>query len=274
MPHFFYTTIALLICFQALCAQSFYKTNPISIAEGAIGSTTNNVWSNMTNPSGIANSSNYQLGASYTIPYAINELSSQNISLILPTSLGHLGGYYHKFGAHSYNEQTLGISYAKSFSPILSLGFSINYIQYQVSSNNNKGTPYSSIGMQINPLHDFTLGLSLINPENTQLEMNSESIFLPSIYTFGIKWHNSDNLSLSYEFEKEQQHTSISKVGISYTHHNYLWIRAGILGQPMIYSLGLGIKLNAIVIDAGFATHPELGNTSSIGLTFKPEARK
>ncbi len=228
----------------------------------------------MTNPSGTAYLKSFSTAISYTIPYTINELSSKNICTTLPTQLGNFSAFYNKFGSLKYNEQTIAIGYAKAFNSHLSIGFNFNYIHYQLSNKINKGTPYSSLGFQIIPIKNIKIGALVINPENTQITINEEDATLPSLYTIGLQWISSKYFTVSYELEKELHYTSISKIGLAYAHKNFLWFRTGILGKPMAYTLGLGLRIQSFTVDLAFATHNELGNTSSIGLTFQPQTKK
>ena len=86
-----------------------------SSAMGGSSVSLSDFWSVNNNQAGIANYKSFATGFYYEDKYLLKELSLKAFSFIFPTSSGVFGFNYSYFGYNLYNEQKLGIAYAKIF---------------------------------------------------------------------------------------------------------------------------------------------------------------
>ena len=84
----------------------------------------------------------------------------------------------------------------------------------------------------------------------------------------GISYQFSDKVRTNVEVEKDMEMPFSVKVGIEYYPVEYLYIRAGIITNPTMPTLGFGIVKGRFNLDFSSAFHSALGVTPSLGMTY------
>ncbi len=91
---------------------------------------------------------------------------------------------------------------------------------------------------------------------------------LPAEINTGISYKVSEKVLIAISAKQNSLQVLSTQLGLEYIFHSNLYFRFGWQTLPISESFGFGLKLNRIYLDMAIKTHPTLGNSSSVGLTF------
>ncbi len=239
------------------------------IAQGATGVASKGISSLQSNPSGSTSIKQITIAANYFMPYFTQELSNQNLSLVLPTKYGNVFSILDRFGYNLYNENRLTIGYAKSLSPAFNLCFQFNIQHNQIFETGSGQQIFSCLGIQFSPHNTVNIGFFAFNPEKANIKINTTKEAIPSYLNLGFRWQVQSNFSISSELNKTINYNTITKFGLEYKINRILTSRIGAYGKPMTYTLGIGVKMKSITIDTSMTNHQTLGISSGIGISYQ-----
>ncbi len=255
-------------------SQSTFNLSNESIAQGCTGVATKSISSLYSNPAGSTTIKDYSLTANYFMPYFIQELSNQSLALIIPTKYGNTYGIIDRNGYKLYNENRLTIGFAKNISPLISLSFQLNLQHNQIMESGNGQQLFSCIGIQFNPHSSVTIGFFAFNPEKASIKINTYREDIASYVNLGIKWQPYSNFSISSEINKTINYNTITRFGLEYTINQILITRIGVYGKPLVYTLGMGLKIESLTFDIAMTNHQNLGISSGLGISYKFPSKK
>ena len=227
-------------------------------------------WSAMNNQAGIALTTKPSVGIFYENRFLINELSTKSIAGIVPTKYGVFAATYNNFGYNKYNEQKIGLAYARSFGKYLRIGLQLDYLVI-VQGNNygNKNNITFEIGLQSDVSEKVTLGAWVYNPIMVKIA-NFDNEKTPAILRFGFTWHISDNFLTTLEAEKN---TSIKPIvirgGVEYSIQSKYFFRTGFSTNNEIFSFGMGLYIKHLTFDISAIMHETLGFSPQTSLIFR-----
>ncbi len=205
---------------------------------------------------------------------AADGLNSFLFGLAYPhQKIGTLGLSVHYFGYGPYNEQKIGLSYAKKLFKRLSIGAQFNYIGTRFG-NSYYGAAHAftfELGILTKITKHLHLAAHVFSPARIELP-NGEA--LPSVFKIGMAYLPSTKLRLTAEVEKNLVHPVNAKFGIEYQAIEVLYIRAGLATTPVLASFGLGLKLKALRIDLATSYHTTLGLSPSLSVSYEIASSK
>ena len=181
-------------------------------------------------------------------------------------SIGTIGLSVHYFGYDRYNEQKIGLAYARKLFKRMSIGAQFNYIATRIGGG--YGTAHSftfEIGILAKVTKHFHLAAHAFSPARIELR-NGDA--LPSIFKLGAAYLPSDKVRLTAEIEKDLENPFNGRFGVEYNPISILYIRAGVSTSPLMASFGLGIHMKGLKIDVATSYHTVLGFTPSLSLTY------
>ncbi|MFK5856451.1 MAG: hypothetical protein QM503_10000 [Bacteroidota bacterium] len=227
-------------------------------------------WSAMNNQAGMAKFTKPMVGIYYESRFLLNELSSKSIAGLLPTKYGVFAATYNHFGYELYNDQKIGLAYARAFGDKIRIGLQLDYLQTKLGNNyGTKGNVTFEIGIQTDINQNFTIGAWVFNPIMVKLaEFDDEK--LPAIYKLGFAWHISDIFLATVEAEKS---TAINPIifrgGIEYELNKRFFFRTGFSTNKEIFSFGMGIVIKYLRFNISTIMHESLGFSPQASLIFE-----
>ena len=99
-----------------------------SNATGSCSVSLSDFWSIQNNPAGMADYRFFSAGLSYENRFFMKELSLYDLALMMPVKIGTIGLSYSRFGFENFNENKLGLAFARAFSPYFKMGLKIDYL--------------------------------------------------------------------------------------------------------------------------------------------------
>ncbi len=237
------------------------------LAMGDAAATFSDIHSIFSNQAGIA----FMEGLGFSVGAERRFLTSEINSIIggfaYPTNAGTFGLSLNYFGFSGYNEQKIGIAYARKLSKKISIGAQLDYLGYSIPDYGSKSLFTFELGVQAQLIENLTIGAHIFNPIRQEVVPDEK---VPTIFRLGAGYSPGKNLTITGEFEKDIDFDMVFKAGVEYFLIDILCLRAGVSTNPLLNSFGLGLKLkNGLMIDLASSYHYDLGFTPAISVSFE-----
>lgn len=229
----------------------------------------NDFWSIQNNPAGLANCHFLSAGFSYENRFLMKELSFYNAGVVMPLKFGTLGLSYSRFGFENYNENKLGLTYAKAFGPHLKMGLKLDYLLFKFSGDYAKRrTATFELGIQSDITDDLYIGVYIFNPINVKLKA-AVNQRVPVILRFGLAYSITKDFLATTEVEYNSESRFDYRIGLEYNTLKDFYIRVGVHTNPATACFGVGYTLNRVIIDISATMNQYTGVSFQSSLIFK-----
>lgn len=226
------------------------------------------VWAIRYNQGALADLRQISIGASYENRFLVQGMGVQSLAIALPVKRGTFGINYTGFGDDLYRESKIGLAYGMKLSDKFNLGIRLNYHALRLGNNYGKADNLTfEVGLLAKPTKKLQIGFHLFNPTQTKLNEYQNEI-IPVIMNLGLSYKFSDKVRTNIEVEKDIEMPYSFKAGVEYYPVEYLYVRAGIITNPAMPTIGFGIKKAKFNLDFSSAFHPALGITPSLGMRY------
>ncbi len=269
------TFIIVLSCWSTqLHAQN--SSAPMAGARGlAMGDASvafTDIHSIFSNQAGIA----FMEGLGFSIGAERRFLTSEINSIVggfaYPTNAGTFGLSLNYFGFSGYNEQRIGLAYARKLSKKISLGAQVDYLGYSIPDYGNKSIFTFELGVQAQLIEELYIGAHVFNPVRQEVVPDEK---VPTVFKLGAAYIPNKKLTITGELEKDIDFDFVFKAGVEYFLIDILCLRAGFSTEPILNSFGMGLKLkNGLMIDLASSYHYDLGFTPAISIAFEMNKNK
>lgn len=199
--------------------------------------------------------------------FNLGELQSFAAAGALPTASGAFGLSLQYFGFEAYNEQKIGLAYARRLADGLSLGGQFVLLNTRIPEYGNQIRLTFELGFQAELLPELTLAAHVYSPLRVETLAGE---YLPSILRVGAAYHPSESVTLTVEVEKDIDFPLRTKGGMEYQVIEPLFLRAGFATGPAGFSFGAGYLVSDLLrIDFGSYYHQQLGFTPAVSLVYQ-----
>lgn len=202
--------------------------------------------------------------------FLLSATTSYAAVAVIPTGKGNFGLNLGYAGFKNFNENRLGLAYARHLGKKVALGIQFNHYGYRVPGYQNAAAIFWEAGMivQLSPL--LRGGMQVYNPIGGRLGKNSEEK-IASACRMGLGYDASDQFFVSAEIIKEEDKPVNVQAGFQYRFARSFFARAGFLGESGSAFAGAGIGWKNLRLDLSAAYHASLGFSPGILLvtTFK-----
>ncbi len=204
--------------------------------------------------------------------FMLQELSSTSLAAAFKTKQGNFGVQANYFGFKNFNENKVGLAYARNLGSKLAIGAQFNYYNYRVPAYNSASALNFELGVIAHLTEKLNAGLHIYNPVGGELNQ-TEKEKLASAYKLGFGYDASDQFYISAEFVKEQDQAVNVVGGISYQFARKFFARGGFVSETGSAFAGFGVGLNVFRLDVAANYHPQLGLSPGLSLiaNFKKE---
>ncbi len=272
----------LLLSFIILAAITFQvkatgENKPQGARSAGMGGSSvvlTDIWSVYNNQAALAGIHNISFATYFSNRFAVKELSTKSFAFALPVSAGTFGLSYSNFGYSLYNENKIGLAFAKQLWNILSVGIQIDYFRTHLGEDyGNHNNISGEIGILAEPIKNFVIGAHLTNPTKTKIA-DYQDERMPTIFRLGVGYTFSDKVTVSVEGMQELDEDIVFKTGIEYNIVKNLYLRTGISTNPVLNSFGLGLLFKNFKADMAFSKHPVLGYSTHFSLSYQLGGKK
>ena len=261
--------LALLLLPLSLAAQNGMPASAGArgLAMGQTGLTFADINSIFSNQAGLAFLEGPAFLAFAEQRFMLEELQSFSFGGALPTSTGTFGLSLNHFGFDDYNEQRVGLAYARRLFSRVALGAQFLMLNTRIPEYGNKAAFTFELGALLELIPQLEFGVHLFSP--ARVEVAPEE-YLPSVLRMGLRYFPSNSLNLLAEVEKDLDHPVRVKMGAEYKAAEPLALRFGMATQPVALSFGVGYRLpNGLGLDVASSYHQLLGFTPAAGLNYQ-----
>ncbi len=264
--------VFLFLCCCIYTANAGDHNPPAGARAAALGNsavTYKDIWASFHNQAGLAFLKEPVAGISHEQRFMLNELSSNAAAFALPTKeLGTFALSVSYFGYKLYNEQKIGLAYAKNFGDKISAGVQFDYLGTSISEGYGSKAAFTvEAGFQALLVKDLWIGVHVYNPTQVKLsDYYNEKI--PSLLTLGLNYSFSDKVNISVETEKDLDADAIIRGALEYHPVKQFYLRGGIASDPLLSSFGFGLELQNFVIDLAASYHQDLGFSPVISIAY------
>lgn len=270
----------VLICQVLLFASN--ENSPIGGRSAALANssvTLNDFWSVHNNQAGLAFFDHIAFGFYYENRYMVKELGLRAGAFVVPTKSGVFGLNYNYFGYTKYNEQKIGLAYARKFGEYFSIGLQLDYLSTRIAEDyGNKNTFTFELGIRTKLSESFVIAAHIYNPIGVKIE-DEYNERIPTIFKLGLSYKLSDKLLLAIETEKDLVYKPLIRGGIEYEIVEQAIVRFGYSTLPSttgsqnfsissLYSFGFGLNLNKLKIDFSSTIHQTLGWSPQVSVSY------
>ncbi len=216
------------------------------------------------NPAGLTSIENFGALATAETRFAGTGILLGGAGAVIPSDLGVFGINLTYYGLPAYNEQSVGLSYARQLFESFSLSVQAKLFNTSIEEYGSQFTISGTLGLQAKISKSITVGTYIQNPIRSEITPGQ---FLPTIISIGAQYAFPEKLKLLLSIEKDLERAFGIQAGVEYQPAEQLFLRVGVNSYAPELSFGLGFKISEkIRIDAMAAYHQILG--LSPGFTF------
>ncbi len=231
--------------------------------------TLSDAWSPWQNVATTAFIENPLAGFGLSQRYFLPELALFQSSYLQPSSLGVFNLAARYFGFEDYNQSTLGLGYARQFSPYYSFGLQLNYHHLHIaeSSHSSPSSITFDVGMLAKATDQLHFALSISNPSYFYLNEQTQERH-PLVWSLGSSYLFSEHFLLCGSLEKQLGKNERYGLGAEYLPLDLLSLRAGMRFQPHSSHFGIGLNYHLLHFDLGYEYAGPLGNNAAASFQF------
>ena len=224
---------------------------------GAYSKQHNDVFSFVNNQASLAQTKNAAVGAYAERRFLLTETSVYTLAAAFPTRKGNFGINIKYSGFKNFNENQIGLAYARKLGAKIDIGVQFNYYGYRVPSVNTASTVNAELGAIVHLTEKLNAGIHIYNPIGGKFNKTDEK--LTSAFKFGLGYDASDKFFVSAELVKEENFPVNLNAGVQYRFSRQFFARAGIASATNNLYAGAGLAWSNFRLDISGSYHPQLG---------------
>ena len=195
--------------------------------------------------------------------FLLSAASAYRFVAAMPSRMGNFGFQLDYAGFKNFNENRLGVAYARKLGHNVDAGIQFNYYGYRIPGYGNASAIYFEGGAIIHLTDKLVSGVQVVNPVGGKLGKTGAEK-LASSYRIGLGYEVSDNFFAGGEVIKEEDKRINVITGFQYHFSPGFFARAGIMSESGSGYAGAGIVMGKMRLDISAGYHPQLGLTPGI----------
>jgi len=256
--HLFSHFYLLLLLSHSGAAQSLRQPiSAIYVGLGAYSIQHNDAFSFTNNQAALAQTKNVTAGVYGEQRFLLSATSLYTAAIAIPTKTGNFGISLKYAGFKNFNENQVGLAYARSLGAGVDIGVQFNYYGYRVPSYSNANTLTVEMGAIIHLTEQLNAGIHVYNPIGGRFIKTGEK--LAAAYKIGLGYDASEKFFVSAEIVKEEDFPANVNAGMQYQFMQQFFARAGIASATSLAYAGVGIGWKNFRLDVSGSYHPQLG---------------
>lgn len=210
--------------------------------------------------------------------FMLSETGKYTLAASLPTRLGNFGVQLNYAGFKNFNENKIGLAYARKLGKLVDVGVQFNYYSYRVPVYGNASAINFELGMLIHLTDKLNAGIHVYNPVGGKLGSSTASLStaeekLASSYKAGLGYDVSERFFIGAEIIKVEDKAVNIIAGLQYQFARQFFIRAGFLSESTTAYAGAGLAWKNLRLDITSSYHPQLGLSPGILLVMSFKAK-
>ena len=236
--------------------------------QGAYSTTHVDVFAFVNNQAGLARVKHLSAGIYSERRFLLTETSLHIAALAIPSKLGNFGINVKYAGFKNFNENQIGLAYARSLGTLVDIGLQFNYYAYRVPSYNNAGAVNFELGAIFHLTSSLNAGIHVYNPVGGHLGNTGEK--LSAVYKMGLGYDASQKVFVIAEIVKEEDFPVNINAGLQYRFVKQFFIKTGFSTASSTAYGGAGISWNNFQLEINGSYHQQLGWSPGFLLMMNP----
>lgn len=226
-----------------------------------------------SNQAGLAFLEDMSFSIGADMRFFTTDISSYSLAYAYPLEkAGTFGLTVNYYGFSGYNEQRIGLAYARKLSEKLSIGAQFDYLGFAIPEYGRKSIFTFELGMHAQLIENLSVGIHIFNPVRQEVVPGEK---VPTVFKLGAAYNPNKKLVVAGELEKDIEMKMQFKAGLEYFIIDILALRAGVSTNPTQNSFGIGLRLdNGLKMDVATSYHYTLGFTPAISLSYGIKKKK
>ena len=252
---------ALILCFTCKLTAAQSLRYPIALPYAGLetySGSQNDPLAFTGNQAALANVKQGGIGLYSERRFLLAETTSYVLANVIPTAMGNFGVQLNYAGFKNFNENKIGLAYARSLGPKIDVGIQFNYYSYRIPAYSGASTINFEAGTIIHFTNKLNGGIHIYNPTRSKLGKDSDEQ-LAAAYKIGLGYDASESFFVSGEIIKEEDKPVNVLAGIQYRFAKQFFFRAGFISESTTAFTGAGVGWNNLRIDISASYHPQLG---------------
>ena len=229
----------------------------IYLGLGAYSTKHNDIFSFVNNQAALAQIKHPAAGVYCERRFLLQATSLYTATIAVPSRMGNFGISLKYAGFKSFNEQQIGVAYARTLGKKVDIGIQFNYYGYRVPAYSNANTVNFEMGALIHLTDLLNLGIHVYNPIGGKFTKTDEK--LTAAYSAGLGYDVSDKFFISAEIIKAEDYPVNLNAGIQYQFMKQFFARMGISSASSAAYGGVGVSWGNLRLDISGSYHPQLG---------------
>jgi len=235
-------------------------------AMGGTGVTFTDVYSGFRNQAGLAYLEDLSFGVYGETRFLGVGIPAVGFVAAYPNEkIGTFGLAVQHFGTGAYNEQKIGLAYARKLFDRMSIGVQFDYFGVRMAEYGSASAVTFEAGILAEVSDEWRIGIHAYSPVRIKLPNQD---YLPALFSVGASYLPSDKVTVTAELEKNIDYPLNARIGIEYQPMEVLALRGGVSTAPFSMNFGLGMRLNGLGIDLATMYHEVLGFTPGISISY------
>ena len=261
----------LLLTMAVISADGFEKNGrgarPLALANAFVA-VSNDPWVTWHNPAGLASLESFKSSACFAPePFGMKELRTISAALAFPTPFFNLGVVVDDLGSSLYRESTAAIGAGGAIGGGAGVGVAVNIGAVSIERYGSAWTLTLDLGARLEVLESVSLGYTWKNISGATVGGSGDG--LPEIQILGVCYTPHALSQLTVDLEKDIRFPFVVRAGIELHILDQLAFRFGCSTNPDTFAVGLGATMSGWECAYAFNTHPQLGMTHAIGVSFE-----
>ena len=257
-----------LICtFLALNVSAQLSLGPHAVALAKTGIVLQSEWSAINNQAGIATVKKPVVAIAYEQRFSDKDLNAQSLVLVYPFGKHVFGLSFQKYGISAFNEQKVGLTYARQYGEKLNLAINVNLHQLKILSYGNANAASAEIGIQYKFNETMLIGAHVANPNRSSYNADL-SASVPVVMQLGFAYKLSDQVLIISAAEQTLNYQPDFRLGGEYKIVECFRLRGGVSMNPFKQYFGFGFNYQHLKIDAASASQAVLGYSPQLALSY------
>ena len=261
----------LLTSFPLLVLAGFENNGrgarPIALADAfvAVG---NSPWMTVYNPAGLVSCHALE-GTLFLSPqqFGLKELRTISAACVAPFSVGSVGVVVGQFGFNLYRQTELTVGVGGTIDAGIAVGGAVNLVRISLDRYGSTVTRSYDVGAFVEVVGGLRLGCDWKNVTAAKMAGTGEA--LPQLLATGLCYDLSSDSRLTMELEKDIRFPFSLRMGLEHAFLRVLTLRFGMSSNPDKISCGLGLRIAGLELSYAGYSHPQLGWTHQIEISFK-----
>ncbi len=179
---------------------------------------------------------------------------------------GTFGLTIQNYGVNDYNEQKVGLSYARKLFDKLSMGVQFDFLNTRITDYGSAAVFTFEIGFVAPINKELSVGARVFSPMRVTITDDEE---VPGLLGIGFSYHPSKKVTFNGEVEKGIDTNLSIRAGVEYQIHSVVSLRVGGAANPTLATFGLGFRISdQFSMDIATTYHQVLGLSPGIGIRY------